>query len=243
MDAANLSRRQAALLVTGAMIGSALARPTALLAQDAVALPTGEWRLGRRLSRGLRDGNAITVDRSWQIEFSRQSRGIAIAGRQLAVVVEAPENLAALAKIERERSTQGLFPILLAPDGIIIAAGQNTAQESFDAAVEAAMKLLDEEPSTGEPASPHAEYLAKLQLAGTSLLDQLPGDLFYPSTKPFRDARRIALPDGGAGEFEVSWTANVHSGSALLKKARREVVTRIGASERRSSEDWSLERV
>ena len=240
MDAAHLSRRQAATLVAGTMVGIALAPLESALAQNGVVPPPGDWLLGRRLARGLRDGNAITVERRWRIAFSRQSRGIAIAGDQVAVRVEAPAHLAELAKIEEERSTEGLFPILLAPDGIIMAAGQNTAQESFDAAVAAAMKMLAEEKAAGIDATEHAVYLAKLQLAGTSLLDELPGDLFFPSTQPFRAARRIALPDGGSGEFEVSWTASAQPGSALLNEARREVTTRIGESERRSREEWSL---
>lgn len=241
MDAAGLSRRQATLWAMGALVVGAVARPAPLLASQEVPVPSGAWRLTRRLVRGLRDGKSVTVERAWRIAFARQSRGIAVSGEQVAVSVEAPPKLAPLAKIEEERSTQGLFPILLAPDGIIVAVGQNTTQASFEAAVETAMAMLEEEAGDRDGAAQHARYLGKLQLAGSSLLDELPGDLFFPSTTPFREVRQIALPGGGSGEFEVSWTASGQAGSGLLKEARREVITRIGESERRSTESWALD--
>ena len=239
MDAAGLSRRHATLLALGALVFGRTALP-ARAAAESVPLPGSDCLLSRKLVRGLRDGNAITVARNWRITFTRQSRGIAISGEQVSVTVEAPEKLAPITKIEKERSTAGLFPILLEPGGMIVAAGKNTTQSSFKAAVSAAEAMLAKLGGGKDAATTHARYLAELQLAGTSLLDVMPGDLFYPSTKSIRDVRRIALPDGGSGEFEVSWEAKAKPGSGLLETARREVITRIAASERRSSEEWAL---
>lgn len=235
MDAASLTRRHATLIAFGALIAAKAALGSRAIAGN-ILLPGGDHLLSRTLMRGLRDGNAVSVVRSWRINFARQSRGVAISGEQVSVTVEAPENLAPIAKIEEERSTKGLFPILLAPDGMVLAAGQNTAQSSFDAAVKTAEAMLAEQ----EDGATHARYLAELQLAGSSLLDEMPGDLFYPSTTPFRDVRQITLPDGGSGEFEVTWNARAHESTGLLDRARREVITRIGVDERRSSEEWSL---
>ena len=239
MDAAGLSRRQATLLALGAFVFAKPAIAARTSTKDAT-LPAGDCLLSRKLVRGLRDGNTITVTRGWRIEFARQSRGIAISGEQVSVTVEAPEKLSPIAKIERERSTKGLFPILLAPDGMIIAAGQNTAQSSVDETVRTAETLLSKQMGEADAAAKHARYLSNLQLAGSSLLDEMPGDLFYPSTETYREVRRVALPDGSTGEFEVSWEASAKAESGLLETARREVITRIGASERRSSEEWSL---
>lgn len=235
MDAASLSRRHVTLMAFGALILGKSALGSRASAGN-IVLPSGDCILSRSLTRGLRDGNAVSVARSWRIRFARQSRGIAIYGEQVSVAVEAPENLDPIAKIEKERSTKGLFPILLAPDGIVVAAGQNTAQSSFDAAVRTAEAMLAKQ----EDGTTHARYLAELQLAGSSLLDEMPGDLFYPSTKPFRDVRQILLPDGGSGEFEVRWIARARDDTGLLDMARREVITRIGTNERRSNEEWSL---
>lgn len=205
-----------------------------------VRLPLATYRLTRRLSRGLRDGTAIIVTRSWNVSFARQARGFAITGEQSAVLVEAPEHLAPIAKIEEERSSEGMFPILLAPDGTIMAAGQSTSQASFNASVATAQDLLEQSGLAKGRVEQQGVYMAQLQKAGSSLLDELPGDLFFPSTAPFREVRKVALPDGGTGEFELRWVASVVEGTSRLDKAQREVITRIGSSERRSSEDWSL---
>ena len=243
MKALALTRRRASIAALRSVALFGLVVPSRLWAGQAVQIPAGACLLTRRLVRGLRDNRSITVTRSWRIEFSRQSRGIAISGEQVSVSVSAPERLKAIAKIEEERSTQSLFPILLAPDGTITAAGQNTAEASVDAAIELAQRLLAAAISEASEPSQHAAYLSRLQEAGSSVLDEMPGDLFYPSTEPFREVRRIVLPDGSSGSFEMRWQASAQSGSGLLKTARREVITRIGESARQSSEEWSLEMI
>ncbi|MDJ0978506.1 MAG: hypothetical protein QNI87_08205 [Erythrobacter sp.] len=240
MIADGLTRRHAWLFTMGALACGAAPFPTSLLAAQSVAWPSGTCTLTRRLSRGLRDGQAVVVTRSWRVTFAQQSRGVAVMGQQASVSVEAPPKLARLSQIERERSTHKMWPILLSPDGTIVAAGQLTTRASVNNAIKVAEAIFEEEGLSGDSAAQQARYLAQLQRAGSSLLDQLPGDLFCPSTTPFHDVRRVALPDGGYGEFEVNWRARAQEGSTLLDIARREVVTRIGESERRSSEDWSL---
>ena len=240
MASAGLTRRHALVFAMSAMaVGPAFA-PSGSLAAQSLAPPKGSFALTRRLTRGLRDGNSIVVTRTWIVAFAPQSRGIAVSGTQTAVSVEAPPKLAPLTKIEEDRSTEGMFPILLAPDGTIVAAGENTSQASFEASIRTAQSLLEESGFSEARARQQVVYMAQLQRAGSSLLDELPGDLFYPSTEPFRDVRQVALPDGASGEFELRWEASVQSGTALLDRARREVITRIGESERKSSEDWSL---
>jgi hypothetical protein len=217
--------------------------PARLAAREGIIVPAGTCLLTRRLERSLHDGKAIVVTRSWRIGFTRQARGIAVSGEQVSVSVDAPDRLAPLARIEEERSTLGMFPILLGPAGTIVAAGANSAQDSLDAAIKIALDLLGqgEEPDMpGAEKSAHAAYLAQLQQAGSTLMDQMPGDLFYPSTEPFRTTRRIAMPDGEDAEFEMTWKANTREGSGLLESAQREIITRIGKSQRHSREEWSL---
>ncbi|MEM7701368.1 MAG: hypothetical protein AAF251_05475 [Pseudomonadota bacterium] len=240
MTAPSFSRRRASLLGLGAMAAGLVGFPLQPLRARTLYRPEAPATLTRRLSRGLRDGNAIVVTRAWKVTFEEQARGIAIAGEQIAVSVEAPSPLEPLARIEEQRSTQGMFPILLGPDGTIMAAGQNTSRSSFDAAVETAQSLLQRSGFGEDSVEQQGAYMARLQKAGSSLLDQLPGDLFYPSTQPFRDTQAVALPDGTQGAFEVTWMASVKDGTRLLETARREVITRIGETERRSSEEWAL---
>lgn len=240
MSAAGVTRRHVWLLAGGLLATGSLFHPASPLAAQSVRTPSGPWTLSRRLSRGLRDGKTITVKRAWRIRFAEQSRGIAIAGEQVDVSVDAPPNLAPLSQIERERSTEGMFPILLGVDGTIMAAGNTTSSGSFENAITTATALLEEGGFSQDSVKQQALYMAQLQKAGSSLLDRLPGDLFYPSTDPFREVRALPLPDGGSGEFEFRWQASVQDDTALLKHAQREVITRIGESERRSSEEWTL---
>lgn len=235
-----LSRRQVSLAALKAFALAGLVAPTRLSASRNVTPPKEPCLLTRRLERGLRDDKAVTVTRVWRVEFATQARGFAVSGEQISVNVDAPARLAAIAEIEENRSTQELFPVLLGPDGAIMAAGENTTQASFEAAVKTAQELLRGGNGQELGSAALGQYLAQLQRAGSSHLDIWPRDLFYPSIEPYSQTKRIALPGGRNGEFELSWEASAHDGSGLLKQARRQIITRIGLNTRRSSEDWSL---
>lgn len=240
MTETGLTRRHALLFAMGgAALGSGVSVARALEGER-IALPAEPMVLTRRLTRGLRDDAVIVVTRRWRITFARQARGIAVNGEQIEVTVEAPPQLAQLSAIEEARPTTGLFPILLGPDGAIMAAGDPGDARSVDAALLAAQRVMAQHGLSADSVAQHALYMAQLQQAGSSLLDEWPADLFYPSPSARRIVRQIALPDGGTGDFELRWQATPQAGSALLNEARREVLTRIGESERRSSEEWSL---
>lgn len=196
--------------------------------------------LTRVLKRGLRGGSSIVVERSWQIDFSRQGQGTAITGTQLSAHVEAPEELAGLARIEEQRSTQSMFPIFLGQDGLImVAAESNANSDAMGAALAEADRILKERKIPDASADAQRADLARLQLAGTTLLDRMPRDLFRPSREWDRQTRQVPLPDGTTGEFELVWEASM-SESGWMKQAKRTVKTRIGATERSSSETWTM---
>lgn len=235
----SLTRRQGLFLgIVGLLSSSSL---SAFQGQsiERVIFPTGQMRLTRRLSRSLRDGKAIIVTRSWIIEFQPLSQGASVNGEQIFVDVKAPEALARLSEIEAARPS-GMFPLLLAPDGTLMAAGENTSQKTIDDAIKAAQALFEAKGFSKAEAAKQGQYMAQLQRVSGSLLDELPIDLFYPSTEAYREVREVSMPDGGVGEFEVSWAAARQKDSWLLASAKREVVTRIGESERRASEEWTL---
>lgn len=240
MTETGLTRRHAFVFAMGGLLlGSAMLAPSAQAASG-ISPPAGSMVLTRRLTRGLSGDAAIVVTRSWRITFSAQARGMAVSGEQISVTVEAPAMLAQLSKIEESRSTEGMFPILLAPDGRIVAAGEATSRTSFDAAVQVAQEMMAQQGFAQGSVSQHARFMAQLQQAGASLLDEWPADLFYPSTLPSQIVRQVELPDGGSGEFELRWEARTHPDNLLLHEARRVVITRIGSSVRQSSEDWTL---
>lgn len=206
-----------------------------------LSIPDGPMRLTRRLERGLRGGASIVVVRDWSVSFRRQGRGIAIVGSQLSASVDAPEKLAPIAKIEETRSTAGMWPILLAGDGRIVAAGKHTEDVDVAAAVREAEAMFARRKSSENVTAERAFYLAQLQQASHALIDQLPADLFFPTGGRWETVQPVELPNGLVGEFELVYTSQRAPGSSWLAFASRRVVTRVGGDQRRSLDEWRLE--
>ena len=235
-----ITRRGALGGVLGGAMAVAVGGAAPAFAARVSAIPLRPMRLVRRIERHLRGGAIIEVTRDWQISFSRQAGGIAITGEQIAAKVNAPEALAALARIEETRSTDEMFPILLSSDGSIMTTGDYTQRSDLVAAVQEAEAAISKRAVSAPAKGQLRHYLAQLQRSGGALLDRMPRDLFFPVNPPSRAVRPVSLPDGLMGEFEVTYTAHTAPGHDWLESAVREVVTRIGDSERRSTEVWSL---
>lgn len=236
----SFSRRAAigSLIAAGALTGPA---PLAHAMQaSSPVTPAGPMRLGRRVTRELRDGETLIVAREWDIAFAPMGRGFSVAGQQVDVVVEAPAVLGALAEIERSRSTEGMFPIMLDQSGMIMTAGSNMDERDFDAAVIEAEKTIAETSGTLSDRNARLMHLAQLQKAGSTMLEQMPRDLFFPDAKSVRTVKPLALADGTTGEFEFTYTAHTAEGGPWLSRAERKIVTRIGDDKRYSSELWTL---
>lgn len=231
-----LSRRTAisGLMAIGLLSGFAAS------AQGSLAMPSGPMRLVRRIERGLSGGAEIIVERAWNVRFSRQGRGMTITGEQSQVKVDAPAALSGLAQIEESRSTEAMFPILLSEAGVIIGAGTEILGEDIALAAKEAERMIAARPIGAEAKADQMRYLALLQQSAGKLLERLPPDLFFPTAPPRHTIEPVQLADGLSGEFEVSYDAQRAPGAAWLARAERVVVTRIGASERRSSEVWTM---
>jgi len=231
----------AGLIAAGALAGLA-GVPLALRAGSAaVRLPPGSMRLERTLLRDLRGGAVLTVRRSWEIVFARQAQGIIVTGRQIAASVEAPPQLAELARIEERRDTQGMFPLLLSDAGLILSAGAApVAPEDLAAALRAAERMIAARPASPEQRESLARYLAEVHRAGSGQFDRLPGDLLFPAGTPQRHCEAVALPGGLTGEFELVWEARAVPGAGWLAEGERRIATRVQGLERRSRERWSL---
>ncbi len=230
----------------GAMAGTlagVAAYASPLLAAQPLNIPRGPMRLVRRLERGMHDGAVITVERAWQVTFSAQGTGIAINGEQIAASVDAPEALAALARLEQSRSTSDMFPILLAGDGSIAATGAYANAGDVAEAIRLAEAQIAQRPIPAAAKAQQLQYLAQLQRTAGSLLKQMPRDLFYPASEPSRAIREVNLPNGLVGEFEVVYEARKRPVHGWLDLAVRRVVTRIGQSQRQSREVWSMSEI
>lgn len=235
-----ITRRGALGGAMATLLAGYVATPATLHASQLVQIPRRPMRLLRRLERGMRGGAILAVQREWQIAFSVQGGGYAIEGTQLSAKVDAPRNLAPLAEIEKSRSTADMFPILLGSNGSITAAGRFTRKSDLAAAISIAETMIARRPISDSAKSQQMLYLSQLQSAGSSLFKQLPSDLFFPTSIPFRDVRLVSLPDGMTGEFEVVYEAKSSADHGWLKQAERRIVTRIDQSVRQSREFWSM---
>lgn len=204
-------------------------------------LPPAAMRLRRVLVREFGGGAAITVQREWRIAFARQAGGVRVTGAETSARVEAPSALAALARIEEQRRTQALFPILLSAAGLIIAHGAAAvAQADLAAAADEAERLIARLPGGEARQESMRRYLAMALEQGAGQFETLPADLFFPSGTPLRRVENVALPDGSSGQFELTWEARAAAQGGMLAQGERQVVTRIAGRERRSREVWSL---
>lgn len=238
---AGTTRRQLLAGLTGAGAALALPAPLRALAAAALPLPEGPMRLTRELVRELGDGAAITVRRGWDIGFARQARGIVVSGTQVSVAVDAPPSLAQLARIEEQRDTGGMFPIMLADTGLILASGNAAAPaQDIAAALRAAEKLIAARTDNGAERNALRRYLGEIHRAGSGQFDSLPPDLFFPATIPQRRVETVSLPGGLSGEFTLSWEARTAPGAGWMAECEREIVTRIDTLERRSREVWTM---
>lgn len=227
------------------MLGAvaALAVPAGAVPTGATAglrLPVGTLRLTRRLERALRGDAQLVVTRNWSVRFKRQGIGSVVTGRQVSAKVDAPEAVAAFAKLEEQRSTDDMFPILLSDRGLILAAGDFVQVDDETRAIQMAREQIRERDLSGDSKSDQLRALAVLQRSFSSLLDQMPADLFFPKGEPVKRVRPVNLSDGIIGEFELTYEAQSSEHGDWLKRAERRIITRIGNSERRSREVWSM---
>ena len=206
-------------------------------------LPTGTMALTRRIERGLSDGASIIVERTWNILFSRQGSGASITGQQSRSKVYAPPPLARLAQIEESRSTEAMFPILLNENGILAAAGHYILEQDLSRAVQEAERAVRARKLAPDKMEEQLGYLGILQRSAGKLIEMLPGDLFYPTMLHGQTIEPVTLGEGQKGEFELTFEASRAPGKPWLARCERSIITRLGTSEQRSREVWTMDPV
>ncbi|MEP0189339.1 MAG: hypothetical protein ABJP70_03325 [Erythrobacter sp.] len=224
----------------GAMIGAGALFAMPATAAQRLELPQSPMRLTRRLDREMGRGAKVVVTRDWSVQFAQQRSGIAISGEQTSVNVEAPESVAAFAELEEQRSTSGMFPFLLSENGLITKTGQYVEVYDEAKAIQMAQGKIQNSELSYESREGILLALGVLQSSFSSLLDQMPADLFFPASKPVKRVQTVDLQNGVTGEFELTYAALSSKQGAWLKHAERQVITRIGSDERRSREVWSM---
>jgi hypothetical protein len=206
-----------------------------------VRLPETSLRLERVLVREVGAGGMIRVRRSWEVFFERLGRGFTVTGRQTGAEVSAPPNLAALARIEQQRDTSAMFPLLLGEDGMILSStGTLEDDDSVAAAMRTAEAMIARQPGSEIERDRHRLYLAQVHAAGSNLLDTFPSDLFFPLGIPVQRSEAVTLPDGLLGRFTLSYHARPQGDAPWLAHAERRVRSEVSGMVRSASETWTL---
>jgi hypothetical protein len=194
----------------------------------------------RHLERPLRDGNKVTVGRSFAVRFTRAPVGWSVTGEQVEVVVDFPPSLSQFAALERQRKETGLFPLQLDADGQIVDGPEPRPAKELDAAVALVMSRLGKTAAAANDPETLAAFVRAVHEAGTQMTSLLPVDLFAPRERERQTRRDLPLPGGGQGTIELSFTAESDPDTGLMRRARREIVTQIANDRRLTREDWTL---
>ncbi|GIX20901.1 hypothetical protein [Erythrobacter cryptus] len=241
MASTAITRRRLIALLGAGLAAGAAGRSAATGGASPLSLPQRPQRLERVLSHVVGGHSALSVRRGWEVWFAPQGRGIAVSGRQLFAEVNAPPQLAALARIEQQRTETGLFPLMLDADGAILpVADAQGVSEAVTAALGAAEELIARGPGPADQRALQRAYLARLDAVGADLFEQLPRDLFFPTGVPSVVRETLTLPDGLIGSFTVEYRAAPQPDAPWLSRAERVITTRIGAQERRREELWRM---
>lgn len=231
------------------MLGGAAALPLAALAfapQVATAhskrfeAPAQPLVLTRELRRQLADGKEVVSRRSYEIRFVREKRGWRVDGALVASEVEAPPVLAGLAAIERARKDEGLFPLRLDENGMIVEqrGARDPASGSVARAhVDKAIERISLAPSDKQVAR---DMVRRIEAQASAAGGGWPADLFHPVMEPRSQVKSMALPDGSLGTVTVAEVAR-GSRDGLLEEFRRSVITELAGSRRENSEIWRLD--
>lgn len=208
--------------------------------------PQTQQVLTRTLWRSLPDGKQIVVRRRYAVRFAASADGYRLEGRQLDVTVEAPEPLAALAAIERQRIDDDMFPLRLDARGRIASAmtpakpgdaSSGTAAAPVAAALALSRGMVR---ASTLPAASQNEAILQLERMAAMAGGQWPADLFSPAGHDRRERLEIPLPNGGTGVVEIALHFVHGQSDQAPSTVERTITTRFEGVVRTSREEWLL---
>jgi hypothetical protein len=230
---------QGATLAALAAAAPACAAP-ARAAPAAFHPPEAQVLLTRELRKALPDGEQIVSRRRYYIRFVPQGAGYGVEGDLVGAEVEAPPELARLAEVERTRSDEGLFPLMLDNAGMIVAqSGDNDPAAEARTMAEAKAYLAQQTELSEADRAAALAMVAKLQAQARASGGNWPADLFRPADGERRESRELPLPDGSAGKVTVTINAS-DTPDGLLANFQRQIVTELEGTSRLSTETWTL---
>lgn len=199
--------------------------------------PAAPMVLTRMLRRPLSDGQEVVSLRSYLLQFRPEAGRIRVDGMLLAVTVEAPPALGPLVEMERRRGDEGMFPMWLDANGLLLtkAAPPVPDPERQRALERTAARIggFGLAPLETTQAQAFVAGVASTQAGSTPW----PRDLFRPTAKSRREVRALAIPDG-EGEVTVETEATLADG--LLAAYARRTTTELAGDRRLVTEEWTL---
>lgn len=205
-----------------------------------ISPPTGAMVFSRILRRELAGGHAVVARRDFEIRFHRLADGYRVEGDQIASSVEAPPNLEAYARLERERREEGMFPLMLDAAGLIRSGPAGGPNAGLDRAIEIALEQVSARLAPGEALAEARSFILGLQQAAKMISSAMPGDLFVPPASARQESRRIALPGGASGQLSTEYWGRTSPDTGLLEEARRIILTETEGTRRETAEHWTL---
>jgi len=240
MTAPPTRRNVLGALAVGTLLPAFVGTTVVQAAGLSFAPPAGPMVFRRKLRRQLGGNYSLTVERGFEIGFERVRAGFFVTGRQIDVAVNAPENLEAYARLERERREEGIFPLLLDDRGLIRSGPETVSSASLDQAIERALNQVAAELKSQPEIAEARSFILGLQQAAGRISSAMPADLFAPPGTIQRAQRTIELPGGLSGTLSTEFSGAVSPETGLLETAQRIVVTDAGGTRRETVESWSL---
>jgi hypothetical protein len=202
------------------------------------AIPLETMVLTRTLRRPLPDGKEIISSRSYEVRFVSEANGFRIEGRLLSVDVKAPEALAMLVSVEKDRPDSNMFPLRLDRTGMLLVSSSSPDNAALQKAVELALgELANSRMVALEMLSAQAFVQQVRNRAG---FNQWPEDLFHPTVGRQTLSRQMPLPNGVTGNITIDTIATTQGRGGLLASYARTVTTNLNGDERKTFEEWSL---
>lgn len=222
------------LAATAAADGAAVQDSTRAFRPDRAS-----YILTRTQWRSLADGGQIVVSRDYAIEIRPCEGGYKVDGKLVATSVDAPARLEPLARLERLRGEDGLFPLHLDQSGLIVPGPGTADEEGHRQAAQQSRGLVT---GAALPAPVRDDALAMVDriVASASTATAWPADLFNPARRQSTERRTLPLPGGEQGEVSVSIRVEGLQPGTVPAAVERTVVTRIAGSERSTRERWTL---
>ena len=200
--------------------------------------PSETMVLTRTLRRSLPGGAEVLTRRSYEIRFVADGGGFRVEGKLIGVEVEAPEELQALAMLERRRPDAEIFPIRLDGQGMLQPEIAPVPSEEVRQASTSAGRKVESFGLASFDQAQAKSFTAAFE--ERSIRTAWPEDLFHPVPGLREESRTVPLPNGARGTVNVRIDASTHGGSGVLGSFVRRVTTDLEGDSRITEETWTL---